>query len=323
VKDISRKLAGPRVLVLGALNIDRTLHVQRLPLPGETLLSKQLVISCGGKGRNQAVAVAALGGHPRLIGAVGDDAEGITLRQDLKDRGVDDSLVATAFGSATGLGMIVVDDDGENSIVVHPGANATVEKIEDLASSGDEPSALLVSLEIPLDTVASAVRTARSQGLLSIVNAAPVPAERDAHFHSIVDNADVLIVNRTEAIELVGGNPDDHETLVESVTGWHRDTGVTVVMTMGAEGAVRVNRDGGRSFRAPAVRTVNTVGAGDVFAAMLCVALASDQTLDDGIALACSAGAVAVSSPASLSLESVLLIADDTCESTIQVGTDS
>ncbi|HEX5859353.1 MAG TPA: ribokinase [Microbacterium sp.] len=253
--------------VVGSINVDLTASVDRLPGAGETVLGGTLRRLPGGKGANQAVAAARLGGRVRMIGAVGDDADGQWMLQGLRDAGVDTGGVWLG-DSATGTALITVDGAGENQIVVCPGAN------EDASIGGVEfgqDEAVLAQLEIPLPVVESLGSAV--PGFLAI-NAAPARSLTEA----LVRRADLIIVNETEfqlQTELAGAR--------------------LVAVTYGAGGAAL--REGGREIArsaSPRVRVVSSVGAGDAFCAAITLALAAGWSHDDALSAACGVGADAV-----------------------------
>ncbi|KQM38372.1 ribokinase [Microbacterium sp. Leaf203] len=260
-----------QLTVVGAINVDLTARVQRSPGPGETVADGVLDRGPGGKGANQAVAAARLGADVRLIGAVGDDAEGHGIRDRFASIGVDASGVQTA-DAATGTALIVVDATGENSIVVCAGANAAI----DADALGIEPgAAVLLQLEVS-DAVVSAA--ARAAGFLA-VNAAParaLPAD-------VLERCDLVIVNETEYAQL----PEVHDAPL-------------LCVTLGAEGA-RLSRRGELVASAAGVPTTvrNTVGAGDAFCAALVVGLLRGDDEADALARACAVGSAAVADDAS------------------------
>ncbi|SDP32385.1 ribokinase [Microbacterium testaceum StLB037] len=260
-----------QLTVVGAINVDLTARVQRSPGPGETVADGVLDRGPGGKGANQAVAAARLGADVRLIGAVGDDAEGLGIRDRFASIGVDASGVQTA-DAATGTALIVVDATGENSIVVCAGANAAI----DADALGIEPgAAVLLQLEVS-DAVVSAA--ARAAGFLA-VNAAParaLPAD-------VLERCDLVIVNETEYAQL----PEVHDAPL-------------LCVTLGAEGA-RLSRRGELVASAAGVPTTvrNTVGAGDAFCAALVVGLLRGDDEADALARACAVGSAAVADDAS------------------------
>ncbi len=262
---------SPQLTVVGAINVDLTARVERAPAAGETVADGVLQRGPGGKGANQAVAAARLGAAVRLIGAVGDDADGQGVRDRFDSLGVDASGVQTA-DAATGTALIVVDATGENSIVVCAGANAAIDADHlDIAHG----AAVLMQLEIPDAVVAAAARAA---GFLAL-NAAParpLPA-------GVLERCDLVIVNETEYAQL----PEVHDVPL-------------LCVTLGAEGA-RLYRHGELVASAPGVATtvVNTVGAGDAFCAALVVGLLRGDDASDALARACAVGAAAVADDAS------------------------
>jgi ribokinase len=257
---------APSIVVVGSINLDLVARCERLPRAGETLTGATFERVPGGKGANQALAAARLGAAVALVGAVGDDPfadEALTL---LAEGGVDLGGVRRVEES-TGVALIVVGADGENQIVVAPGANAAAE-----ATDGVEAAdAVLCQLEIPIATVAEAVRRAR----FACLNAAPARELPDG----LLDHVDLLVVNRYEQ-EAVG-----------------RFDGVTA-STLGAEGAVLLE-DGKEVARArpPDVEAVDGTAAGDAFTACLLVSLLEGRTRDEALTRACAAGALAASRP--------------------------
>ena len=256
-----------RACVVGSTNVDLVLPVRALPVPGETVLGGDARREPGGKGGNQAVALARLGAQVRFVSAVGDDPDGWWSRAQLADAGVEVTDVATV-GAPTGLAVVVVDATGENHIVVSPGANAQV-----VAPTHLDADVLLLSLEVPLATVAAAASTARRLAVPVVLNAAPaqpLPAE-------LLADVDVLVVNETEWAAL------DEPAIPAAV------------VTRGARGCLVV--EGGGAWELPAVpveRVVDTTGAGDCFAAALSWALGWGQSLGDAARFASRAAALSV-----------------------------
>ncbi len=257
---------GP-LAVVGSINVDLTASVDRLPSAGETVLGGALLRSPGGKGANQAAAAARLGARVRMVGAVGDDADGQWMLQSLREAGVDTG--PTWLGdAATGTALITVDAHGENQIVVCPGANADV-SIAGMDIPADE--AVLTQLEIPMAVVDALVDAV--QGFLA-VNAAPARSLSAA----LLARADLIIVNESE-FALIPGLADAR----------------LVAVTYGARGAALLahGREVARA-EAPRVRVVSSVGAGDVFCAALTLALQAGWAHEDALRAACAAGADAV-----------------------------
>ena len=195
-----------RIVVVGSANADLVLQVDHRPAGGETVLGSDLVVTAGGKGANQAVAAARLGGDVAFVGCVGDDGNGALLRSSLAGAGVDLAGLGTAT-AATGVAVIVLTPDAENSIIVSPGANAQVTPgAVDRAVDWPATAVVVVQLEVPLPTVALVARRAREHGVRLILNAAPA-AVLDA---ATLADADPLVVNQSEAAALLSGAlPDD------------------------------------------------------------------------------------------------------------------
>lgn len=258
---------APPLVVVGAINVDMTARVQRAPAPGETVSGGILWRQPGGKGANQAAAAAKLGARVRLIGAVGDDDSGDEMRRHLDAVGVDVTGVQRT-AEATGTALIVVDDSGENSIVVCPGANTAIDQelIPDVSGV-----AVLAQLEVD---VAVVERVAFATDGFFALNVSPVQPLPDA----LLDRVDLFIVNEHEHAQL----PELRSRPL-------------VAVTLGAEGAILL-RDGVEIARAkaPATSVVSSVGAGDAFAAALTVAMLEGHDPHAALAAACAVGAAAV-----------------------------
>lgn len=271
------------MVVVGSANMDLVATAAMLPAPGQTVLGRSFATVAGGKGANQAVAAARAGADCALIGAVGDDAFGATLRDGLRAGGVDAARVRTVAGPS-GVALIAVGGDGENQIVVVPGANAALTELDegDLAAIR-AADLLMAQLEVPLDTVAAAARAARHAGTTVLLNAAPareLPAE-------LLSTVDILVVNETEARAVAGHEDGVLDALLELVP--------RVVLTLGARGAAYGDRDGTRlSVPAPVVSTVDTTAAGDAFAGAFAVAWVEARPLPEALRWACAAGAACV-----------------------------
>lgn len=276
---VARTGSAP-VVVVGSVNIDLVAAGGRMPRPGETVTIQRFAEVQGGKGGNQASAAAALGAQVHLIGAVGDDHSGRAALADLLARGIDLSGLATVE-ARTGVAIILVDDDGENSIAIVPGANAeaTPQAVEAAIARIDADDAVLVAcLEIPLDAVVAAARAAAARGWRVVLNPAPARALPP----ELVAATTVVTPNETE-VEALGGPG----VLLEAGAG-------AVVVTRGGDGA-EVHVRGSAAVGIPASRAevVDTTGAGDAFTAALAVALASGRELPDAVAWASAAGAIA------------------------------
>jgi ribokinase len=262
---------APRIAVVGSINLDLVATVERLPRPGETLTDASLARVPGGKGANQAVAAARLGADVRFVGCVGDDEFGRLARRGLEEAGVDLRGLRVVAGAQTGVALILVDREGENHIVVVPGANR--ELVPDDYGIGDA-DALLCQLEVPGDAVAAAAEQARGFFCLNAAPARPVP-------EAVLARADLIVANSLE-VEALGSSP----------------LGSLFALTLGAEGALLVD-DGEEVARAvpPRVKTVDGTAAGDAFCACLVVSVLEGRPRDEALERACAAGALAASRP--------------------------
>ncbi|GAB3704054.1 ribokinase [Amycolatopsis oliviviridis] len=267
-----------QVLVIGSANADLVVPVDRRPGGGETVLGGDTILSPGGKGANTAVAAARLGADVALLGAVGDDPYGDLLKRSLAESGVNTDSVRTS-DRPTGIAYITVTPDGENSILVSPGANSAL-RPEDVDLDGAE--IVVLSLEIPLETVERAVAKAVEKGVKTLLNLSPA-AELSA---KTLQGLDVLLVNEHEAAFLLGGEADFPKLL---------DLGPkAAVVTLGAKGAAVVTADGVTKVPSPKVEAVDTTGAGDAFAGALATALAKGEELADAARKAVKVAAITV-----------------------------
>jgi ribokinase len=276
------------VAVVGSLNMDIVVPVPHHPAPGETVLGGDPFRNPGGKGANQAVAAARLGRPTSMVGRVGRDEAGSELVKALRDSDVDASRVTATENAPTGIALITVDDRGENSIVVSPGANARVteEDVKQAERVVSSAGALLLQLEIPLEAVVAAARTSTGTVILNPAPARPLPP-------SLLEAVDVLVPNRSELALLsgAGAEPPDEATAASMAA---RLTGPrAVVVTLGPEGALVV--EGGRSERVPAVpvKAVDTTAAGDAFCGALADAMVRREKLTDAARWAVRVAAVA------------------------------
>ncbi|MEU2414394.1 ribokinase [Streptomyces sp. NPDC013099] len=278
------------LLVVGSANADLVVGVERRPGPGETVLGTDLVVHPGGKGANQAVAAARLGARTALLARVGDDAHGRLLRASQQEAGVDTGGLLVG-GAPTGVALITVDPSGDNSIVVSPGANARLTPDDVRAAGPLFASARVVSvqLEIPLDTVAETAR-ALGPGARLVLNPsppAPLPGE-------VLAACDPLVLNEHEARSILGdGAGDTPEAWARGLTALGPRS---VVITLGAEGALVSDSRTGEAVRVPSPRVaaLDTTGAGDAFTAALAWRLGLGEELAEAAAFAVRVGAAAV-----------------------------
>jgi ribokinase len=283
-----------QVVVVGSANVDLVVDVPRHPAGGETILGGDLRRTPGGKGANQAVAAARAGGaDTTFVGALGRDDSAELLLASLAGAGVRTDLLER-LAAPTGTALITVSPDGENAIVVAPGANSHVEIGASQADRIAAADVVLAQLEIPLDTVVAAAR-ARRDGALFVLNAAPSSELPD----ELWEQLDVLVVNEHEAEDLVGGAPSAEP---EALAGALLERVPAVVITLGAQGSLVAERNV-PAVRVPAaqVKAVDTTGAGDTYCGVLAAALARSGSAGTDLVgaarLAGAAGALAVTRP--------------------------
>ena len=280
-----------RIVVVGSLNMDLVTRAERIPQPGETILGGDLQTFPGGKGANQAVAARRMGAQVAMIGRVGQDAFATPLLQALGEAGVDSSHVLQDPSAATGVAIIVVDQRGQNSIVVCSGANAHLspQDIRSAESTIAGADALLLQLESPLETVREAAEIARDRGVRVILNPAPARPLPEA----LLRNVDVLVPNESEASLLTGLPVEDIPQVEAAAARLHEMGAEAVVVTLGERGALYLYK--GESHRVPAfeVTPVDTTAAGDAFMGGFAVALAEGKPFAEAVRWGNAAGALA------------------------------
>ena len=288
------------IVVIGSINMDLVLRVPRMPLPGETLTGGAFRTIPGGKGANQAVACARLSGkvagaqQVAMVGCVGDDAFGATLRAALVGDGIIDSHVTTLPGVASGIASILVDDHGQNSIVIAGGANdllspAHIDAAKELIEQAD---IVVLQLETPMATVVHAIKLARSLGKTVVLNPAPaasLPA-------GVLELVDYLIPNEIEAAMLAGVSPDgaDAKALAAALQKLGSDN---VIITLGSKGVHAALYGGDFTFPAEVVQAVDTTAAGDTFIGGFVAGLASGMDEAEAISQGQRAAAWSVTKP--------------------------
>ena len=281
-----------KIIVIGSTNTDMVIQSPKLPLPGETILGGQFFMFPGGKGANQAVAAARLGGTVTLVARTGDDVFGRQAVAQFQQEGIRTSFVSADSEQPSGVALIMVDTRGENSIAVAPGANAYLSEA-DVDRAGQEMEAAqvgLLQLEIPLDTVVYAIGRLHAAGAKVILNPAParlLPAEIYPHLYLITPN-------ETEAEILTGVRVTDTHTAGQAAQVLRKKGVGQVVLTLGAKGAYLCSDRFTGLVAAPVVEAVDTTAAGDVFNGALAVAIAEEMTLEAAVGFACRAAAISV-----------------------------
>ena len=282
------------ITVFGSINMDLIATTARLPKPGETVTGTSFSTAAGGKGANQALAARRAGASVRMAGAVGSDSFADGALALLKQAGTDLSLTKTV-GEPTGTAHILVGGDGENVIVVVASANGTVSTDDAQAavetmSVGDT---LMLQLEIPPESVEKALVAAQGKGIASIINIAPLTADAAR----LGRMADIVVANETEFELLAGREGLSAAEREDAMQALSRETGQTVIVTLGAEGVVAVR--GGNVHRAKGLKIepVDTVGAGDTFCGYLAASLDAGLDFDAALRRAAVAGSLACLNP--------------------------
>lgn len=279
--------------VLGSINVDHVIRVPYFPKAGETLSGYGYQIAYGGKGANQAVAAARLGACVTFIGTIGDDVIGQTMKTAFEQDGIDTQAIQAISNQSTGLAMIQVSDEGENSIVISAGANAdlTEVKVEADRRLIEQADMLLMQLESPLQAVELAAKIAKSAGTTVVLNPAPARKLSD----ELLACVDMITPNETEAEILTGVKVVDEATAAQAAAVFHQKGIATVLITLGAKG-VYVSEQGkqGEIIAGFRVQAVDTTAAGDTFNGGLVTALLEGKPMREAIRFAHAAAAISV-----------------------------
>jgi ribokinase len=282
-----------KIVVVGSLNMDLVVRMPQIPRPGETLLGGVFKTFPGGKGANQAVAAARLGAKVVMVGCVGDDAFGSEMREMLKIEGIDTSHVLVHPKSATGVALIQVDADGQNSIAVASGANfeLTAAQVEKALQTIGDFNVLVMPLETSLETIYTAARIASQRGAKVLLNPAPAQVLKQ----DLLEFVDVLLPNEYEAALMAGipslQSADDVRRAAEKL----RSLGVkNLIVTMGSWGAMLFGQDMELQLPACSVQAVDTTAAGDCFVGALAVGLCEGKSISAAAEFASAAAAISV-----------------------------
>jgi ribokinase len=281
------------VLVVGSLNMDLVVRMPQIPRPGETLLGGIFKTFPGGKGANQAVAAARLGARVTMIGCVGSDAFGREMLAMLASEGIDNTHIRVHPDMATGVALIQVDDQGQNSIAVASGANfqLTHEDVEGSIRAIDDFDVLVMPLETPLETIQAAAQMASQRGAKVVLN--PAPAQ--LLDRSLLQLVDVLIPNEYEAAIMTGGSALNSDADTREAASKLLALGTKkLIITRGSQGAVLFEKDTELTISAFPVHVVDTTAAGDCFVGALAVALCEDKPLFAAAEFASAAAALSV-----------------------------
>lgn len=281
-----------RIAVVGSSNTDMVVRSPHLPVPGETVLGDDFLMAAGGKGANQAVAAARLGGDVTLLARVGDDVFGERAIRGFEDAGIRTELVRRDLAAPSGVALILVDERGENLISVAPGANGrlSVDDVEAARTELRQASVLLLQLEVPLAAVGVAASICAGGGGRVILDPAPA-RELDDELLSAVS---ILTPNESEAERLTGVRVGDRDSAHQAASALRARGVETVLITLGPAGAFLLSESRAQLIPSPEVEAVDTTAAGDTFNGALAWALARGDELEDAIELANRAAAVSV-----------------------------
>ncbi len=282
----------PKITVIGSINTDMVVKTSTLPVPGQTVIGDTFFMSAGGKGANQAVAAARMGGDVVMVGNLGLDIFGDSRIQSLLDEGIDCSFISRDRTEASGVALISVDEDGENQIVVAPGTNYTIEpaSIDEAFNSVPADSIVLLQLEIPLSIIEQSIDLAKKKNCRVILDPAPakeLPA-------SIISETYLLTPNETEAEILTGVKIDGEESTLMAAQILLAKGAQNVAITLGVNGVYLASNDRQQRIPAQDVKAIDTTAAGDCFNGSLAAALARDLSLTESVEFASRASAIAV-----------------------------
>ena len=279
------------ICVIGSLNMDLVVNVDTMPKPGQTIIGSNFKEVPGGKGANQAVAMARLNGNVSMIGKVGEDGFGQTLINSLKNDKVDTTYIQTSKG-ATGVALITVDKNAQNSIVVSPGANFEVKEddIDNNIEAIKNSDIVVLQLETPLNTIKYALNKAKELNKYTILNPAPAVKLDD----EIIKNVDLLTPNETE-LEIISGVSIETEEDIQTAAQIMIEKGVKeLIVTLGSKGSLYINKEKSMFKKAYKVEAVDTTAAGDSYTGALAVALSQDKNIEDAMDFASKVGALSV-----------------------------
>jgi ribokinase len=281
-----------QLTVLGSVNADHVVKVDHFPRPGETLHGQSYAVIAGGKGANQAVAAARLGANVHFIASVGDDNFGINIRKAFAQDGINIDSVMVEKNTPTGIAMIQVAANGENSICISAEANAllTPQRIKPHISKIESADMLLLQLEVPIETVEFAAKLAHAAGTTVVLNPAPAKPLSD----KLLALVDIITPNETEAEVLTGIVVSDNESAQLAANVLHQKGVDTVLITLGSKGVWLSHAGENKQILGYKVNAVDTTAAGDTFNGALLTALLEERTLDDAIKFAHAAAALTV-----------------------------
>ncbi|MEO5648992.1 MAG: ribokinase [Ginsengibacter sp.] len=280
-----------KIIVIGSANTDMVVKATKLPLPGETLLGGSFFMNAGGKGANQAVAAARLGGNVILVAKVGNDIFGKQTIEGLQKEHINTRFIFVDDEAPSGTALIMVNKEGENCIVVAPGANANlmpedIEKVENITKA----EIILMQLEIPMETIESIAKNAKANHQKVIINPAPAQTLSD----ELLNDLFLITPNETEATLLTGITVVDETTASKAAEVFLKKGVHNVIITLGRKGAYFQNSSRKFKLDAPTVQAIDTTAAGDTFSGAIAVALTEEMNWEDAIKFAVAAASISV-----------------------------
>ena len=283
-----------KILVIGSMNMDYSIKTSRIPKEGETIIGEEVKLNPGGKGANQAYALAKLGTNISMIGSVGNDQNGELLKQNLMSVGVSLTGVKTLDNCNTGVAFVAVSKIGENSIIAISGANSkiTIDDIDNNIELIKEADIILMQLEIPLDVVKYVSSLAHANNKLVVLDPAPARSDLDSSLYS---NVDIMKPNETELEILSGISINNDNDIIVAAKKLVEQGVKNVIVSLGSKGSILINEKGYKKYDAIKTNVVDTTAAGDSFTAALVSSLANDKELDEAIVFGHKVAALVVS----------------------------
>lgn len=284
-------MSSNKIIVIGSANTDMVVKSKTLPLPGETVLGGAFFMNAGGKGANQAVAAARLGGNVTLVTKVGNDIFGKRTIEGLKKENINTDFVFVDESAPSGAALIMVNKEGENCIVVAPGANANllpvdIDKVKDIA----EAEIILMQLEIPMGTITTVIKNAKANRQKVIINPAPAQPLDD----ELLNGLFLVTPNETEASLLTGITVTDEATAAQAADIFLSKGVRNVIITLGKQGAYFQNNNLKFKVDAPVVQAMDTTAAGDTFSGALTVAITEKMDWEQSLKFAVKAASISV-----------------------------
>lgn len=288
------KVTMKKLVVIGSSNMDLVVSAEHFPLPGQTVLGHKFMTNFGGKGANQAVAASLLGGDVTFICKVGNDNYGREMIEKFQKDGIDTQYVTTTDQQATGIAVITVDANGENTIVVASGANSllTSEDIRNAEPAISQADVLLMQLETPVDPLCTAAQMAHAEGKYVILN--PAPAPKEPLPSDLLRHIDLIIPNETEATSITGVEISDLQSAERALEALKEMGAKNAMITLGEKGVLAYEDGKVKLFPACKVQAIDTTAAGDTFCGALSVAICQGREMKEAIAFANKAAAYTV-----------------------------